>query len=366
MLTNRLARYLLEEAAAPFMVGVTVILVMLLGDSLYYLMNLVIVHGVRLPTVARLLTLIMPAMLVNAFPLATILAVSLSVSRLMREGEWTAMRLAGCSLGRLVLPFAAFGAAIGSLTWVVGEHLAPAANREFVQVITQIGSTKPTVVLKPQSWFRPGSGLNDPAFYVGGVDDTTGVLKDLIVFTDLQSDYPTMLIARSAHYEEGKFILEHVMRHVWRADGTLARESEARRAVLRVETFTGGLLGMPNKTPDVRSASQLRDALAKAPQQPGFRDTNAVVDLHRRYAAPVACLVLALLCVPLNLLGGRRGGFMGLLISAVLVVVYFLMLQLGMTLGRNGALRTVPALGPWLQNIVFGALASWLLWRARR
>ena len=141
--------------------------------------------------------------------------------------------------------------------------------------------------------------------------------------------------------------------------GYHAEERES--AVFRVGQLAEAAGIEMRSMPDPRSASQLRSEMGK---DRGSR--NALIDLHRRYAAPVACLVLALLSIPLNLAGGRRAGYLGLLVSAVLVVVYFLTLQLGVSLARNGLLREVPLLGVWLQNLIFGALALVLLWRQRR
>ncbi|MBI5831560.1 MAG: LptF/LptG family permease [Armatimonadetes bacterium] len=355
----RADRYLWEEVVTPFLVGVQVILVPLLGDSLYYLMRMVIVHHVDLLTVGRLLLFLVPAMMCNAFPLATILAVSLAVSRLAREGEWSALRLGGWGLGRMARPFVAFGLAVGVMHWVVSEHLAPAANKEFGRLVTQISLRTPTATLKPQTWVSPaGAGW---ALYVSRIDESTGTLSGLVIFCDLQSDFPTVLSARQARFGDGEFALQGVVRHVWRADGTLEREGESESAVFRVGQLAE-TAGIEMRTvPDPRSASQLREEVGK---QRGSHGT--LIDLHRRYAAPMACLVLALLCIPLNLMGGRRAGYLGLLVSAVLVVVYFLTLQLGVSLARNGFLRDAPLVGVWLQNIIFGGLALLLLWRQRR
>ena len=298
-------------------------------------------------------------MMCNAFPLATILAVSLAVSRLAREGEWSALRLGGWSLARMARPFWVFGLAVGLMYWVVSEHLAPAANAEFGRLVTQISLRRPTATLKPQTWVSPpGSGW---ALYINRIDDNSGALSGLVIFCDMQSDFPTLLTARTARFGEGEFILQGVVRHVWRADGTLEREGESESAVFRVGQLAEAAGIEMRSMPDPRSASQLRSEMGK---DRGSR--NALIDLHRRYAAPVACLVLALLSIPLNLAGGRRAGYLGLLVSAVLVVVYFLTLQLGVSLARNGLLREVPLLGVWLQNLIFGALALVLLWRQRR
>lgn len=353
-------RYLLEEVLVPFVIGLQVILVPLLADSLYYLMRMVLVHHVEWRTVGRLLLFLTPQMLATAFPLATILAVSLGVGRLAREGEWTALRLSGWSLWRLVVPFVVFGALASAGQWVIGEYLAPRANAEFGRLVTRISLSRPAAALPPKTWTSPlGSGWS---LYVNAVDETSGELQGLVMFTNLDSDYPTLLAARTARYTEGRLELAGVVRHVWRPDGTIEREGASQRALFPVEALVDATFADLPRMPDTRSAADLRLSL----EAEGYEARDTRIDLHRRYAAPLSCLVLALLCVPLNAAGGRRSGFLGLLIAAVLVVVYFLTQQLFVSIARNGNLDPLPALGPWLQNVLFVAAALVLLWRQRR
>ncbi|MCC7492074.1 MAG: LptF/LptG family permease [Fimbriimonadaceae bacterium] len=356
-----LSSYLLEEITAPFIVGLLVILVMLLGDQLYELLNLLLAKDVAPLTVVRLLLFILPDMMVVAFPLATILAVSLALDRLVREREWDAMRLAGCSLGRLLLPIHCFGLVAGGLAWFVSEHLAPAAKREYVAIHTRLALADPTVVIQPQSWFQaPG---RDRWLFVDRIAETTGEMFEVVVFSDLQGDYPSALFARRAQRVGDKLVLREVVRHLWRPDGSLQRESETAVAEVQFASLLPESIGTPSTAGELTSG-QLREMIRQSADQ-GVARTDQVIDLHRRYAAPVACYLLALLCVPLNILLSRRGGFMGLLITSVLVVVYFLTHEIGVTLARDGFLQRVPLLGVWLQNLLFGGLALLLLRRCR-
>lgn len=356
-----LQRYLLEEIIAPFVVGVMMILVMLLGDHLYKLLDLVIVKGVGLLTVARILLLIMPEMMVIAFPLATMLAVSLGVNRLVRENEWSSMRLGGMSLQRMLVPVIVFGAGVGCLAWLISEHLAPAAKQEYVRATTRLALANPTVVIQPKKWFQPPT--NDRWFFVNSVDPRTGVMRNLVIFSELQSDYPTALMAQEGRLVGERFVLKKVVRHMWRSDGTLERESETDEVEMRFSKLVPQVIGL-GQTAGEMSSGQLK-ALIRQQGKQGIRRPDQVIDLHRKYAAPVACLVLALMCVPLNVLTAHRGSFFGLLITAILVVIYFLTLKLGESLARDGFLRQVPVLGVWLQTIVFGLLTAGLLRRCR-
>ncbi|NUQ00689.1 MAG: YjgP/YjgQ family permease [Armatimonadetes bacterium] len=356
-----LQRYLLEEILAPFLVGVMVILVMLLGDHLYTLLNLLLVKHVELGTVFRLLLFILPDMMVRAAPLATILAVSLGVNRLVRENEWSPMRLGGMSPGQMLLPVHLFGLGAGLLAWIVSEQIAPAAKMEYTRIYTQLSLSDPTVVIEPQSWFQPPG--NESWFFVNSVDESTGEMHNLVVFSDLRSDYPTVLIARHARLVGERFLLREVVRHIYRPDGTLYRESETREVEVLFSSLVPQVGGIPQAAAEM-SSTQLRRMLEDL-REKGVKQPVQLVDLHAKYAVPVACYLLALMCVPLNLLNAQRGSFVGLLITSVLVIVYFLTHEIGLTLARDGFLRQYPVVGAWLQNIVFGVLALALMRRVR-
>lgn len=354
-------RYLLEELVAPFVVGVLVILVMLLGDQLYQLLRLVITKGVDLQTITRLLLFMMPDMMVMAFPLATVLAVSTGVSRLVREREWDSLRVGGCSLARLLLPIALFGLVVATLSWVVDEQVAPPALAQFNRIRSELALADPTVVIDPQRWFRPGSSR--AWFYVDEVNDATGEMARVIVFTDERNDFPTALFAQRAWYREQEFHLDHAVRHTWRPDGTLRSEARTDEVTMRIERLQPKLVGRALGAEEM-SAAQLRELIQQHENQ-GIQRSDQVIDLNLKYAGPAACLILALLCVPLNILAGSRGNFVGLLITAVMAIVYFLLLQLGESMARNGVLQHAPALGAWLPVILFSAAALLLLRRCR-
>jgi len=356
-----LQRYILEEIVAPFVVGTMVVLVMLLGDHLYDSLDLLLNRGVDLRTVGRLLLFVMPEMAVIALPLATVIAVSLGINRLVHELEWSSLRLAGASLAMLTWPVLVFGVVAMIVSGIISEAVAPAAKQEYIRINTRLSLADPTVAIDAQQWFQSPS--RDRWIFVNAIDERSGLMSNLIVFSELHSDYPTVLMARTAKLEDGTFVLRDVVRHLWRPDGTLQRESETTEVRIQFASLMPEVVGqMP--TSGEMTSNQLRQLIETQHEQ-GQNRPSDIVELNRRYAAPVACLLLALLCVPLNILTAHRGRFFGLLIAVVLVIVYFLTLSLGTNLGLHGALQKIPALGPWLQNILFAGLAAVLFWKCR-
>jgi len=90
---------------------------------------------------------------------------------------------------------------------------------------------------------------------------------------------------------------------------------------------------------------------------PGWREAR--VELHGRFAFPAACLVFALVAVPIGAQPRRGGRAAGSLIAVILIALYYLLFVMGAGLARQGAVS--PAGGIWISNIVLATLGLSLL-----
>jgi len=89
-----------------------------------------------------------------------------------------------------------------------------------------------------------------------------------------------------------------------------------------------------------------------------------LIEFHRRFALPTACLVLALVGIPLGLSSKKSGKSGGFVLTILLVFVYYVVSLVGVSLARQG--RVAPWFGAWLADFVFLALALFLLWQVER
>src|ERR1700680_3970178 len=89
-----------------------------------------------------------------------------------------------------------------------------------------------------------------------------------------------------------------------------------------------------------------------------------LIEFHSRFALPTACLVLAMVGIPLGLSSKKSGKSGGFVLTIVLVFVYYFVSLIGVSLAKQG--RLSPAIGAWLANLVFFAAALFLLWQAER
>ncbi|MBU0515648.1 MAG: LptF/LptG family permease, partial [Proteobacteria bacterium] len=115
--------------------------------------------------------------------------------------------------------------------------------------------------------------------------------------------------------------------------------------------------------PKEMTLGELLMALEKA-KRGGKRRNEILINLHQQFSIPMACLIMGLLGVPLGIQGRGSSRFTGVVIAFVIFVVYYLFMNSAFTLGKDGTLP--PVLGVWLGNIMFGLLATYMVWEASR
>ena len=118
------------------------------------------------------------------------------------------------------------------------------------------------------------------------------------------------------------------------------------------------MLQKPRELP----AAELRtaDLLYRANDPDPARARWFLVEFHKRLALPTACLVLALVGIPLGLSSKKGGKSTGFVLTIILVFIYYLISLTGVALARQGRLPAI--VGVWMPNLVF-AIAGVLLLR---
>jgi lipopolysaccharide export system permease protein len=87
------------------------------------------------------------------------------------------------------------------------------------------------------------------------------------------------------------------------------------------------------------------------------------VDLHSRIAAPLICLIVTIIGVPVGAHTGRRGAFAGIMMAMSLFFGFYILQLVCQGLGKEGL---IPAwLGGWLPTLLFGAASPFMIHRLR-
>lgn len=94
------------------------------------------------------------------------------------------------------------------------------------------------------------------------------------------------------------------------------------------------------------------------------RINQYLVEIHKKFAIPFACIIFVLIGAPLAVRFPRGG--VGMVIAASLTIfgIYYMSLIGGEKLADRGTIA--PFWGPWAPNLLFGAIAVWALSRIGR
>jgi len=122
-------------------------------------------------------------------------------------------------------------------------------------------------------------------------------------------------------------------------------------------------IALPQRDPSEMSVSELR-AYIGVLRRSGEPVARYVVQLHFKLAVPLSAALFALLAVPVGLRPHRSGTSIGLGLTVLVLIGYYIISAIALPLGESGRLHPIPA--AWAPNIVLAATGLALLRRADR
>lgn len=366
---KRLDQYLLGEMLLPFVSGVLLIIVMLVGNTLFPLIEAITKNGIPLMVVAKLVAFNLPTLLVLTLPAGTAVAASWAVNRLARDSEVTAIRMAGVPLRRLFLPIFGLGLAASLTAFLVGDRVVPPANREFQQTQTQMGAY--ALQALPNIASNKVFTFEDYSFHIRQIQPAPGGdisrlhLDGVTIFKNPEgSGFPTLITAKSATYDHDVWTFYGVRTYIIDANGSVTYELTGSPATMDLRVPLAGLEQSATLTPEMLTMQELGTEM-RALAGTGQRGTdvyNAVAyNYYAKLSLPFICLAFALFAPPLTLRFARQGAYTGLFLSILMVWVAWNTLLLGKFLGDAGKLSA--PLAAWAPDALFTTLGVLFLWR---
>jgi LPS export ABC transporter permease LptF len=354
-----LDRYIGREVASHAVLGLAVFTFVFFVPQLVRLMELVVRHSGGFGTVILLFLCTLPPVLIFTIPMAVLVGVLIGLGRLSSDSEIVALHASGVSLRRLLLPigFVALVSALAAL--VITFWLSPASLRTLRRLEMKILASQASFAVQPRVFDE-----RFPHFVLYVQDATAEATQWQGVFLASTGGANGVAVtvakdARVLSEDEGNRIELHL------GPGSTHQYDPRSPDRYNVTTFgendlavdvSGTIASARNSalTVSERSASALL-----ADRGPGWRDAR--VDLNNRIAFPVACIVFALLGVPLGVRPRRGGRAAGLILTLILIGAYYFLWIAGDHWARQG--KVPPWAGIWAANIVAVAVGLHLFRR---
>jgi lipopolysaccharide export system permease protein len=364
-----LHRYLLRELLTPFALGLTIFTFVLLMARLLKLIELVVNRGLPFLQILQLIGYLLPAFMEVTLPMAMLLAILIAFGRLSSDSELIAIRSSGVSLYQLLPPVAIFVVVTTGLTMVLSMVGRPWGNRSMRTALYDIAQTHAAAGLKPQVFNDEFPGL---VIYAERIDGTRDRLYHVLISDERDPKQRNTIFAREGTMISDPDAQTVTLRllngaiHSSEADGKseadYRTEFEAYDVNLDLRQALAGA-GTLEDRPAEMTLAQLDDAIARKrdAKQPYGPE---LVEWHRKFAIPFACIVFGLVAVPLGTERSRAVKSRGFAVSLVVIFVYYILLSAGQGLAQQ---NRIPAfVGLWTPNVVFALLGLWLLRRAAR
>ncbi|MEK6814572.1 MAG: LPS export ABC transporter permease LptF [Nitrospirota bacterium] len=358
-------RYLLKELFPPFFLALTVFTLIMLTDRALRLTELVILKGVDISTVGLLFLYILPSFFAVTVPMAVLVAVLIAFGRLSAESEITAMAASGVSLGRLVpsvFSFCLIGAAI--TLWIM-LSLLPAGNQAFKETMFQVVKTKATVGIHEGVFNDAFDGL---VLYAQGVEGGNR-LRGIFISNERTPKNPHILVAKEGVLLTDPDSLRVTLRLTDGAIHRLVPEREAYPVIsfasndVQLDLF--GSRGGATTIPKGRREKTLSELSVEAAtvKAAGGNASPLVVEIHKKFSIPAACLVFGLVGMPLGLTSRRSGKGSAFGLALAVIMVYYVFITAGENLAVDR--KIPPGIAMWSPNVILGLLGAGLLYRAR-
>lgn len=366
-----LARYIFREILTSAVLGTLLATFVLFLHGLEDVFELLVGStSATLPAVVRLFAYAIPPVLPLTIPFGVLVGILIGLGRMAADGEIVAMRATGVSTRKMIVPVLAFAAMGTAIAGYASLALTPAAIRESVAIFRDLATSQLSADVQPRVFVE---NFPNTIIYIGDVSHTDPIRWKSFFLADVgdpekrrsgiqeKAVGPLIWTAREAIAQS--FPLDRRMQLSLRdgfkyemgKDGT-AHDSEAPRWELDISAAPA-----PAKVTGA-SAMSTRQLLA---YKSGPELTENRIELHKRFALPVACLMLALVGLPLGVAtrrGGRSAGYVNAVVLAFFV--YWLALTSLLSIAKQGSVPIPVAV--WLPNVVFGIAGAFLIARMER
>lgn len=290
-----------------------------------------------------------PLSLGVALPLSFLVGNLVTFGQLSTSSEITSMRMAGLSLKRIAFPTLIVGVLVSVFCIFVNSNWVPAAKRYKDQLLYDAIKTKPEKLLDGQ--------LNETDLYFN-VARADGNILHNINWTQYHPENKEFT-RRQAARGELRFNDETQQIAMDLYQVYTEQERQGRVVERGWAEFVGPLhLRNPKSTGDIRRGKLSNQQIASLLKEGFFQGDDRIKyqdEIDMRNAISWASLALVFLGVPLSLTSARRGNSKGFILSIVIGLLYFILIEVVKSLGVDtGYFRSFCFWVPNLFCVTFG------------
>lgn len=359
-----LDRYVINETLQVLVVGSLCVLGIFFGTvEFQHAMDMLNQFRMPMSTVLLVMLLQMPTGIIYCMPAAVLIATLFFMSRQQRDCEFLSLQVAGVPLKRVFVPYLAMSLIAASSVFFISEYVAP-QTRHLSEKLLLLGIHK-AEGLSGQSAvsIKDESGKVGLLLMFGSNIDRT--IHGFVLLDITQKGLVKLIWAERGKLVDGKWQLNSGQLFELLRKDELGNGGRFEKMTLGSSAgITRALNSGPISTLE-KTTSQLKQEIETCKKTGKAPPSLLVMQYYRRFSHPASCFLLVLAAVPIMVPRRRHSTNLIFCYGGVLVVLFFVMQQVCMSLSENQ--RLDPLLGAWLPCAVllFFSLVVYLIQKSR-
>ncbi len=354
-------RYIWHEVLSHALLGGALFTFILFMKYLGQLLEMAARNSASMGSVAKIFLFMLPNTLSFTIPMAVLVGVLLGLSRLAADSEITAMRAVGIGVWFFVRVVSAIAIVGWGISLADSLYIAPKATAAVLKIESSLKDQQASFEIEPRVFYED---FKNYVLYVQDIRAGTGASRWQRIFLADLSDpvAPKVTTAEEAVVaDSGAHTILMRLRNGTEHDMVTNNGAPQYQVSTFVESELPLTIGTQedahigrNDTPILAMSNRVLYEHTKGPGGKPY-----LIELHKRFAYPAACLVLMLIGIPLGLSSRRGGKSAGFVVTIALVFIYYFLSLIGNSLAREGKVPVFA--GVWAANILFAFFGLLLL-----
>jgi len=362
-----LHKYIFHEIWPTLLASLAVFLFIVLAARVLNLAEWMINHGVHPFQLAKMIFYLLPGMVLFALPAVLLMSVFVAFHRLSNDNELQAMKSSGISLYQMLPSVVLISLAGFLVALFLSSSAGPWGRKSFKDFVFTIAHSRADLGIQERIFCEPFKGV---IFYVSNFAPKERVMKDVFLVDRRDPAMTATIVAREGRIDSREELRLITVRFL---DGTIfmvnKKQEEGRTITFSTYDLGIGLddimpaLAGREKDPKEMSFEELRNGL-KGPPKQNSRQPEILLELMERFSIPFAVFLMGLIGAPLGAQLRAGGRLVGIVVSLLIFLFYYLLLVGVRNIGETGFLS--PAVGSWFPVFFLLCACLYLMKRSEK
>lgn len=357
-----LDKYLIREYIRTFLIiliSLSIVFIVIdIIDNLPRLMR----HGATFNQAVFYYLLRLPYLTILTSPVTMLLTGLFLMNTLAKYNESTAIRAAGVSIKRAMLPLFALGLIMSIIIAIFGEYVLPRseAKRADVYQIQIRGEQPEDQMLKARVHYQDQNGY---FYYFGFFDGYKNTIRivDIVKFDTVKGTVSERITATAADWLNNEWVLRDCEIRTFDDHKPVQWTHHRTITLPLMDVEPKDFVRITKKTLSM-NFFELREYIARL-KKVGDDYSSELVDLHVKIAYPLTNLIVIFFFIPIataSIRSKSRGWVF--LLGLMVCFLYLTLMRISQSLGYNQVLS--PVVAAWAPNVIFTAIGFVFLYKA--